>query len=232
MGDLEQVIAVGQIGLRIVAFEKPQPVLDLASARDFVGDRDVVADAACERMIFWRPHPRAADVLVADHAEQLALGADRGIEQRMDVVAAQIGAERFVRCEDDRIVVDIGDIDDPHFIQLDAVFGIERQRFFESGRVMRTDAADIRMDAAQLQIRGVDQPHVHAVDFKRVRGDFADLRERGVESTVLAPHPPTQCDQGMVVAARALWSNCMGFSALAIIAPCPSRKTCGRRIRP
>ena len=82
MGDLEQVIAVGQIGLRIVAFEKPQPVLDLSSARDFVGDRaDVVADAACERMIFWRPHPRAADVLVADLAEQLALGADRGIEQ-------------------------------------------------------------------------------------------------------------------------------------------------------
>ena len=95
--DFQQMVAIGKIGLRVVTFEKAQPVLHVAASRDFVGHRDVVAEAAGEGVVFGRPHPRAADVFVTDHAEQFAFRAHRRVEQRLDRVPPQVCAQRFLR---------------------------------------------------------------------------------------------------------------------------------------
>ena len=79
--DFQQMVAIGQIRLQVVAFEKAQPVFHVAAPRDFVRHCDKVAKAAGEGEVFGRPHPGAADMFVADHAEQIAFRAHRCIEQ-------------------------------------------------------------------------------------------------------------------------------------------------------
>jgi hypothetical protein len=79
--DLQQVVAVRQLGLRVVALEMMQALLGLAPATDFVGQSHVVADAGDEGLVLGRPQAHAPDLFVADHADQLAATADRGIEQ-------------------------------------------------------------------------------------------------------------------------------------------------------
>ena len=81
VGDLEQMVAIGQVGLGVVQFEVAQAALGVVAAMDLGHHRHVVADAGGEGLLGLAPGARVADLLVADHAHQRALAADRRVEQ-------------------------------------------------------------------------------------------------------------------------------------------------------
>ena len=143
-----------------------------------------------------RPLARGADLLVAHHADEASVAADRRVEHRHDAVRDQVRVDQFAG---PRIVL--------------RVVGGERERGFERRQVargrrhrprplVRPRGADEQVEADEgLAIVG-ELPHADALDFEQVGGALDDpldglveVPEVGAQQLqvgLLVPHQPIQ----------------------------------------
>jgi hypothetical protein len=197
---LDQVVAVGQVGDGVVQAQVRELHLDLAAAVDLDRHRNKVAHAAGKGGFFRRPCAHRADLLVADHADELAFQPHRCIEQRTDAVPVQVVAQRATRVRGAWIVMDIRGIDRTHDLQVIDVLPVHRQRFQCLGWRVPAAGADVGVDALQAQRLRQQAPGVHAFDLHGVRRGLANHGEGILQRAVGVPDGPRQLDQRARVA--------------------------------